>query len=65
MNNVIRFDISQYFDGKLEISCNQMHYAFDERFNFDDIPKEKLFDSMAEIQEHCIAEGMSAKFIIL
>ena len=60
----LRFFISQYLDGKLLIECKHMHYAFDDRFNVDRITKEDLFDRMAEIQEHCEAEGLKAKFII-
>lgn len=61
----LRFYISQYIDGNLEIECKHMHYAFDDRFNFDDFPKEELFQIMTEIQEHCEAEGMEANFIFL
>lgn len=65
MENEIRFFISLYLDGTLEIECKHMHYAFDDRFNFDNIPKEDLFSRMAEIQEHCVGEGISAKFVLL
>lgn len=61
----LRFYISQYFDGNLEIECKHIHYAYDDRFNFDDFPKEELFQIMAEITEHCEAEGMEANFIFL
>ncbi len=64
-NDELRFFISQYFDGNLQIECKHMHYAFDDRFNFDDFSKEELFGIMAEIQEHCEAEGLTAKFYIL
>lgn len=59
----LRFFISQYLDGNLEIECKHVHYAFDDRFNFDDFPKEDLFGVMCEIQEHCEAEGLDAKFV--
>lgn len=65
MENELRFFISQYLDGTLEIECKHMHYAFDDQFNFDNIPKEELFSRMVEIQEHCDGEGISAKFVIL
>ena len=61
----VKFLISQYFDGKLKIECIHMHYAFDDRFNFDGIPKEDLFNLLAEIQEHCDAEGIEPIFVIL
>ena len=64
-DNEFRFLISQYFDGRLQIECKHMHYAFDDRFNFDDFSKEELFGIMAEIQEHCENEGLSAKFVCL
>lgn len=64
-NNKLRFYISQYIDGNLEIECKHLHYAYDEKFNFDNFPKEELFERMAEIQEHCEAEGLSAEFVIL
>lgn len=64
-NKELRFFISQYLDGNIEIECKHMHYAYDDRFNFDDFPKEELIEKMAEIQEHCEAEGMTAKFVIL
>ena len=64
MNDELRFIISQYFDGNLQIECKHMHYAFDDNFNFDDFPKEELFGIMSEIQEHCEFRGLSAKFAI-
>ena len=64
-NNELRFFISQYINGDLEIECKHMHYAFDDRFNFDHFPKEDLIDRMAEIQEHCEAEGFVPKFEVL
>lgn len=60
----VRFYISQYLDGNLEVECKHMHYAFRDGFNFDDFPKEELFDRMAEIQEHCEAEDITPIFVI-
>ena len=54
----IKFYISQYFDGNLEIECNHMHYMYKDGFNFDDFPREELIDRMAEIQEHCLSENI-------
>ncbi len=64
-NNELRFFISQYLDKNLKIECKHMHYAFDNRFNFDDFSKEELFEIMAIIQKRCESEGLTAKFIIL
>lgn len=61
----IRFYISQYLDGNLEIECKHMHYAFDDRFNYDDFPREELPDRMAEIQEHCASENITPLFIVI
>lgn len=61
----IRFYISQYLDGNLEIECKHMHYAFDDRFNYDDFPREELLDRMAEIQEHCASENITPLFIVI
>jgi hypothetical protein len=61
----LRFFISQYFDGTLKIETKHMHYAFDDRFNFDNLKKEELFGVMAEIQEHCEGEGLSPKYVII
>lgn len=61
----IRFYISQYLDGNLEIECKHMHYAFDDRFNYDDFPREELLDRMAEIQEHCALENITPLFIVI
>ena len=38
----IKFYISQYIDGDLEIECKHIHYAFDERFNFEKFPRKKI-----------------------
>lgn len=61
----LRFFISQYVDGTLEIECKHIHYAFRDGLNFDGVQREELIDRMAEIQEHCEAEGLTAKFVVL
>lgn len=61
----IRFYISQYLDGNLEIECKHMHYAFDDMFNYNDFPREELLDRMAEIQEHCKSENITPLFIVI
>lgn len=61
----IRFYITQYLDGNLEIECKHMHYAFDDRFNYDDFPREELLDRMVEIQEHCASENITPLFIVI
>lgn len=61
----IRFYISQYLDGNLEIECKHIHYAFDDRFNYDNFPREELLDRMAEIQEHCISEDITPLFTVI
>lgn len=63
-NDELSFYISQYFDGNLKIECKHMHYAFDDRFNFDDFPKDELLSRMAEIQERCEGKGLTPKFIV-
>lgn len=61
----LRFFISQYIDGTLEIECKHVHYAFRDGFNFDNIPRDELIDRMAEIQEHCEAENITPYFVIV
>lgn len=61
----LMFIISQYIDGTLEIETKHTHYAFDDNFNFDKFQKEELFGIMAEIQEHCEAEGLIPKYVII
>lgn len=61
----IKFYISQYIDGDLEIECKHIHYAFDERFNFEKFPRKNLINYMAEIQEHCKTENIEPIFEVV
>jgi hypothetical protein len=61
----VKFYISQYVDGDLEIECKHIHYAFDERFNFEKFPRQDLINYMAEIQEHCITENIKPIFEVI
>ena len=65
MEKEIKFYISEYFDGDLEIECKHIHYMYDERFNFEKFPRQDLKNYMAEIQEHCIAENIKPVFEVL
>lgn len=64
MKDKIRFIITQYLDGNLDIECEHLHYAFRDDFNFYDFPRADLFDRMIEIQEHCYGAGVTPIFVI-
>ena len=62
---MVKFFITQYFDGTLEIECKHMHYAFVDGLHFDNVPKEELFYRMVEIQERCEGLGIIPRFVII
>jgi len=59
----LRFYITEYVDGNLQIECNHMHYAFRDDLNYDDFPPERLIGHMRVIDDICRKEGNEAYFI--
>lgn len=59
----LRFFISEYTDGNLEIETKHIHYAFRDDLNFDDFKPEKLNEIMKKITETCKDEGLTAYFV--
>ena len=58
----LRFFISEYVDGNLEIETKHMHYAFRDDLNFDDFKPERLNKIMKKITNTCKSEGLVACF---
>lgn len=59
----LRFYISEYTDGNLEIQCSHMHYAFRDDLNYDDFSPDRLFGIMKVIDDKCTSEGNEAHFL--
>lgn len=59
----LRFFITEYEDGNLEIETKHMHYAFRDDLNYDDFKPEKLNEITKKITDICKAEGITAYFI--
>lgn len=59
----LRFFITEYEDGNLEIETKHMHYAFRDDLNYDDFEPEKLNEITKKITDICKVEGITAHFI--
>lgn len=61
----LRFIISRYQDGNLEVETKHMHYAFRDDLNFDDIKPEELTKVLYKITETCKKEKIEPYFITI
>lgn len=61
----LRFFISEYNDGNLNIECKHMHYTFRDDLNFDDIAPTELIKTMRTITERLQKENIIATFEML
>ena len=61
----LRFFISEYSDGNLNVECKHIHYAFRNDLNFDDIAPDDLLKTMRTITETLQKENIVATFQIL
>lgn len=59
----VNFYISEYVDGNLDIECKHFYYMYRDGYNFDDFPREKLFDYMQEIVQNCIKDDVIPSFV--
>ena len=59
----LRFIISRYQDGNLEVETKHMHYTFRDDLNFDDITPEELPGILKRIEETCKRENIEPYFI--
>lgn len=60
----LRFFISEYEDGRLEVETNHIHYAFRDDLNYDYFEPAKLPEVMRKIDSVCRSEGIEAAFIL-
>lgn len=58
----LRFFITEYQDGTLEIETKHMHYAFRDDLNFDCFPPEELAENMRKIVDQCQKENIFPYF---
>lgn len=63
MLDKLRFFITEYEDGHLEIETKHMHYTFRDDLNYDYFEPEKLSEIIKKISNTCKAEGLMAYFI--
>lgn len=59
----LRFYITEYVDGNLEIETKHAHYMFRDDLNFDDFEPKKLNEIIKKITKTCQDEGLTAYFI--
>ena len=59
----LRFYITEYEDGNLEIETKHIHYAFRDDLNYDDFEPGRLAEIMHKISDICKAEDIEAVFI--
>ena len=58
----LRFIVSEYIDGNLEISANHMHYMFRDDMNYDGFAPDTLYKKMKMIREVCKKENITPYF---
>ena len=61
----LRFFISEFVNGDLEIECKHVHYMFRDGYSTGSFPREELFEHMKDIEERCKKDGVEARFVFL
>lgn len=61
--NILRFYITEYIDGNLDIETKHIHYMFRDDLNYDDFEPGKLYEIIKKITDICKKEGLTAYFL--
>ncbi len=59
----LKFYITEYVDGNLEVETKHLHYAFRDDMNYDDFAPNMLQDILSKIAKVCRAEGIKPVFV--
>lgn len=61
----LKFYISEYVDGRLEVETKHIHYAFRDDLNYDNFAPELLPGIMHKITWICRKENIEAVFVMV
>lgn len=60
---IVKFWISEYEDGNLEIETKHIHYAFRDDLNYDDFEPGRLYEIINKITDICRKMDIEPHFI--